>query len=76
MCHKQPSMTIEQIIINIQDKKRGQNIEPVHASFLEIQAELKNELNRLVGEKKLIFGRTLNDIYFIHEGKIEQDKEN
>lgn len=57
-------MTIEQIIINIQNKKRERKIEPVHASFLEIQQEVKLELNRLVKENKLKFGKTLNDIYF------------
>ena len=68
-------MTIEKIIINIQNRKRERKIEPVHATFLEIQQELKAELNRLVGEKKLTFGRTLNDTYFKHEGEINKDKE-
>ena len=67
-------MTIEQLIINIQNRKREQNKEPVHASFLEIQNELKAELNRLVSDKKLVFGRTINDIYFKHE-EIEQVEE-
>lgn len=68
-------MTIEQLIITIQNRKREQKIEPVHASFLEIQNELKAELNRLVSDKKLIFGRTLNDIYFKHE-EINTEQEN
>lgn len=61
-------MTIEQLIITIQNRKREQKIEPVHASFLDIQKELQMELNRLVLEKKLTFGRLLNDIYFKYEG--------
>lgn len=68
-------MTAEQLIINIQNRKREQKIEPVHASFLEIQQELKAELNRLVKENKITFGRTLNDIYFKHE-EINQIEEN
>lgn len=67
-------MTVEQLIINIQNRKREQNKEPVHASFLEVQEELKAELNRLVSEKKITFGKTLNGIYFKHE-EIEQVKE-
>ena len=66
-------MTVEQLIINIQNKKRERKIEPVHASFLEIQQEVKLELNRLVEEKKLTFGKTLNDIYFKHEINQKQE---
>jgi hypothetical protein len=67
------AMTIEEIIIKIENEKREKKIKPVHASFLEIQREVKAELNRLVSEKKITFGELLNDIYFKHE--INQVKE-
>ena len=73
MCFLLEAMTIEEIIIKIQEEKREKKIEPSHASFLEIQREVKNELNRLVSEKKITFGALLNDIYFKHE--INQVKE-
>lgn len=67
MCFLLEAMTIEEIIIKIEKEKRDRKISPVHASFLEIQREVKNELNRLVREKKITFGALLNDTYFKHE---------
>ena len=67
------AMTVEEIIIKIQKEKREKKIEPSHASFLEILQEVKNELNRLVSEKKITFGNQLNVKYFKHE--INQVKE-
>ena len=70
------NMTVEELVVRVQKDKRERKIEPVHASFLEIQNELKNELNRLVRDKRLTFGRLINDIYFKHEGKIIKEQEN
>jgi hypothetical protein len=56
------------IIETIERNKIEQHKAPVQATTLEINEELslrvKAELNNLVGEKKLDFGKTLNSIYF------------
>lgn len=59
---------IFEIIENIQQGKENSNIEPKNALMREIERELiiksRNEINNLVKEKKIGFGKTLNDNYF------------
>ena len=64
-----------EIIRKISEKKRIANVCPEYALFSEIQndvtEELKNEINRLITEKKLAFHRTINSFSFeiINESK-------
>ena len=64
-------MTALEIIQKIKERKENSRIFPTHAQFKEIlesseksEIALKYELNSLVKENKIGFGRTINDIYF------------
>lgn len=57
-----------EIIEEIENNKIGSKKAPVQATMAEIKKELgkrvKTAINELVSEKKIVFGQTLNDIYF------------
>lgn len=68
--------TITEIINQIEEDKKSKNIFPTHALFREIvhihgnSDEVRNELNKLYIEKKIIIGNTINDRYIILNDRI------
>ena len=59
---------IYETIKSIEQGKESSNIEPKNALMKEIERELitiaRNDINNLVKENKIGFGKTLNDKYF------------
>lgn len=56
-----------QLIADMERQRKLDKIEPTNVLFLELQSriidELKQSINRLSKDKKIEFGKTLNDIY-------------
>lgn len=62
-------MDIIEIINQIEADKKARKIAPTHATFLEIVSihgnrdEVRNKLNQLYVERKIVIGETINDKY-------------
>jgi DNA-directed RNA polymerase delta subunit len=63
-------MELTEIIINIENEKKGRNIFPFHALFREVvkesgleTKEVRRQLNILYKQGKIKVGETINDKY-------------
>lgn len=56
-----------QEVFSIMREKHKQGVEPIFATFRDLEESCKAALNQLCKDKKIKSGKTINDIYFVNK---------